>query len=79
MACQVDLEALEAVIASWTAGQLELDAEVGRLAVAVDGKTVRGGVSGVLCKGVTSTLSRISGSGRKRHDGSTRWRCGRHG
>ncbi len=42
MACQVDLEALEAVIASWTAGQLELDAEVGRLTVAVDGKTVRG-------------------------------------
>lgn len=40
MACQVDLQALEAVIAAWTAGQLE--PEVGRLAVAVDGKTVRG-------------------------------------
>jgi hypothetical protein len=36
----VDVQALEAVIAAWTAGQLK--PETGWLAVAVDGKTVRG-------------------------------------
>ncbi len=43
IACRVDGEMLETVLAAWTAGQLE-PAEPGaaRVAVAVDGKTVRG-------------------------------------
>lgn len=40
MVRQVDLEALEAVLAAWTAGQLDPGSE--QVAVAVDGKTVRG-------------------------------------
>ena len=43
VACRVDADALEAVIAAWTAGQLDgNDTGDDRLAVAVDGKTVRG-------------------------------------
>ena len=43
IACRVDREALEAVLASWTAAQLDPVAPDGeRVAVAVDGKTVRG-------------------------------------
>ncbi len=43
VACGVDREALEAVAAAWTAGQIHGPApETPRLAVAIDGKTVRG-------------------------------------
>lgn len=43
LACRVDREALETVLAAWTAGQLEpAQPGVARVAVAVDGKTVRG-------------------------------------
>lgn len=43
IACRVDREALETVLAAWTAAQLEPAAPDGeRVAVAVDGKTVRG-------------------------------------
>jgi len=43
MACRVDREAVEAVIAAWTADRLDpAEPEAGRRAVAIDGKTVRG-------------------------------------
>jgi hypothetical protein len=43
IACRVDGAALEVVIAAWTAGRLSsVDPGAGRVAVAVDGKTVRG-------------------------------------
>jgi len=44
--CGIDTAAFEAVVAAWTAGQLDppdpLDPVAGRHAVAIDGKTVRG-------------------------------------
>jgi len=47
VACGVDREALEAVAAAWTAGQLQQPTPAtGRLAVAIDGKTVRGARTG---------------------------------
>jgi hypothetical protein len=47
LATGVDLEAFEAVIAAWTATQLPEAGDVcGRLAVAIDGKTVRGARTG---------------------------------
>ena len=42
----IDREALEAVAAAWTAGQLPPEPDPGRLAVAIDGKTVRGARDG---------------------------------
>ena len=47
IACRVDREALDNVLAAWTAAQLEPAAPDGeRVAVAVDGKTVRGARGG---------------------------------
>jgi len=48
--CGIDTAAFEAVVAAWTAGQLDppdpLDPVAGRHAVAIDGKTVRGARDG---------------------------------
>ncbi len=44
--CGIDTAAFEAVVAAWTAGQLPPEPDPGRLAVAIDGKTVRGARDG---------------------------------
>lgn len=54
---QLDIEALEAVLASWTAGQL--DAGSDPVAVAVDGKTVRGARAGDLAPHLLSAATHL--------------------